>query len=323
MSRLHRLLLRNMHYRGFIEWTKSIVLPGFGTLSLYAIISTFIKEFLKGSLFNKASSLAYNFMLAFFPATIFLFTLIPYIPVKNFQAELLKTMASVLPTNAYLAFENTIVDIISIHHGKLLSLGFITTLYFATNGVSNLMQAFNRSSLIIEKRTWLKRRAIALTLTVVISISLLTAIVIMIVGQNAILFLQDHIASNSSFWYYLLTLSRWLIIVLIFFVTVSLLYRYGPAHKLKWPFFNPGSILATALAILSSWGFTYYINHFSSYNKLYGSLGTLIVVMIWLWLNSLILLIGFELNANIDLSRRSIKVVKQRYNTFRVNKYGE
>ena len=324
MNWLHRKLLRNSHYyREFIKWTKSIVLPGFGTLSVYEIIATFVNEFLRGSLLNKASSLAYNFMLAFFPATIFLFTLIPYVPVKNFQPTLLKTLAQVLPTNAYLAFDNTIKDIVSIHHGKLLSVGFITTLYFATNGISNLMQAFNRSSLIIEKRTWLKRRMVALVLTVVISLSLLIAIAIMVEGQTLIEILKSHLLSKSAFWGYLLTVARWLIIISIFFVTVSILYRYGPAHKLRWPFLNPGSILATSLAILSSWGFTFYINHFSSYNKLYGSLGTLIVVMIWLWLNSLILLIGFELNANIDLSKRSIKVVKPRFNTFRVNKYGE
>jgi membrane protein len=323
MNLLHRILLRNNYYRRFTEWTKATVLPGFGALSLYAVIDSFFEEFTKGSLMNKASSLAYNFMLALFPGTIFLFTLIPYMPGKNFQAQLLGILSSIMPTNAYLAFQKTIEDIIIKQNGKLLSFGFLAALYFATNGVSNLMQVFNRTSLIVEKRSWLKRRTVALILTIVISISLLIAIAIMIVGQSAIGFIQSHLASKSHFWLYLIALSRWLIIVLIFFVTISLLYRYGPTHKLRWPFLNPGSILATTLAVLSSLGFTYYINNFSSYNKLYGSLGTLIVVMIWLWLNSLIILIGFELNANIDLSKRSIKVVKSRFNTFRVNKYGD
>jgi membrane protein len=317
MNWLHRIFLRNKLYRKFIEWTKLIILPGFGTLSLYAITVSFIGELTEGTVLNKASSLAYNFMLALFPATIFLFTLIPYMPVKNFQAELLRILSSIMPTNAYLAFQNTIEDIIKNQNGKLLSLGFITALYFATNGVSNLMQAFNKSSLIIEKRSWVRRRIIALTLTVVISISLLIAIVIMIAGQGLIGLIQSHLASKSHFWIYVILLSRWIIIIAIFFVTVSLLYRYGPAHKLKWNFLNPGSILATTLAVLTSLGFTYYINNFSSYNKLYGSIGTLIVVMIWLYLNSLIILIGFELNATIDLSKRSIKVIRPRFNTFR------
>jgi membrane protein len=321
---LHRKLLKHSHtYRRFIKWTKGYIIPGFGTLSLYETIAPFIDDFMQGTMLNKASALAYNFMLAFFPAVLFVFTLIPYIHIKNFQPMLFDVVSSILPTNAYIAFQKTIEDIIVKQNGKLLSFGVIAALYFATNGVNYLMRAFNSSSLIIEKRSWLKRRMIATALTIVISISLLIAIVIMIAGQSLIGLLQSHVLSKSHFWIYLLLLSRWLIIIIIFFVTISLLYRYGPAHKLKWPFLNPGSILATGLAVLTSLGFTYYINNFSSYNKLYGSIGTLIVVMIWLYLNSLILLIGFELNASIDLSKRSIKVIKPRFNTFRVNKYGE
>ncbi|MCC8426954.1 YihY/virulence factor BrkB family protein [Mucilaginibacter sp. UR6-11] len=320
MRWLHRALHRVKIYRDFIKWTKSVVLPGFGNLSIYAVTISLINEFLEDSLSNKASSLAYNFMLALFPGTLFLFTLIAYVPVDNFQDKLLELLRTIMPTYAYLALENTIEDIIKHQNAGLLSLGFITALYFATNGVGTLMQAFNNSSLILEKRTWLKRRSIATLLTVVISVALIIAIAIMIAGESAITYLQSHIASKSHFWIYLLTLSRWLIIVVIFFVTISILYRYGPSHKLKWPFLSPGSILATGLAILTSLGFTYYINHFASYNKVYGSIGTIIVVMLWLYLNSLILLIGFELNASIDLSKRNLKIVKPRLNTFKAEK---
>jgi membrane protein len=320
MRWLHRLFLHIKIYRAFVKWTKSVILPGFGNLSIYAVSISLINEFLEDSLLNKASSLAYNFMLALFPGTLFLFTLIAYIPVNNFQDKLLELLHTILPTYAYLAFETTIEDIIKHQNAGLLSLGFITALYFATNGVSNLMQAFNNSSLILEKRTWLKRRGIAMLLTIVISVALIVAIVVMIAGESAITYLQSHIASKSHFWVYLLILSRWLIIISIFFVTISLLYRYGPSHKLKWAFLSPGSILATGLAILTSLGFTYYINHFASYNKIYGSIGTIIVVMLWLYLNSLILLIGFELNASIDLSKRNLKIVKPRFNNFRAEK---
>jgi len=320
MRWLHRLLLRVKLYRAFIKWTKSVVLPGFGNLSIYAVTISLINEFLEDSLLNKASSLAYNFMLALFPGTLFLFTLIAYVPIHNFQDKLLELLRTLMPTYAYLALENTIEDILKHQNAGLLSLGFVTALYFATNGVGTLMQAFNDSSLILEKRSWLKRRGIAMLLTVIISIALIIAIAIMIAGESVINYLQSHVASKSHFWIYLLTLSRWFIIVIIFFVTISVLYRYGPSHKLKWPFLSPGSILATGLAILTSLGFTYYINHFASYNKLYGSIGTLIVVMLWLYLNSMILLIGFELNASIDLSKRNLKIVKPRFNSFRAEK---
>jgi len=318
MRWLNRFLLRSKLYRSIISWAKTVILPGFAPLSLYAVIVFFIQEFLQGSLVNKASSLAYSFMLALFPATIFLFTLIPYIPIHNFQDRLIEVISVVLPNEkASQFFNSNIVTIIKNQNGKLLSIGFLSALIFATNGVNTLMRAFNRSSLVVETRTWLKRRWIALILTMVISTSLLIAITIMMAGQSVISFIQAHLYSKGHFWLYIFAFSRWIIVVVIFFVTVSILYRYGPAHKQRWKFINPGSLLATGLAVLTSLGFTYYINNFSSYNKIYGSIGTLVVVMLWLYLNSLIILMGFELNANIDFARRNIKVVKPSFNTFR------
>jgi membrane protein len=317
MKWLHRLLLRFKFYQNFTVWTKSYVLPGFAPLPLYDVLAFFANEIQERTLLNRASSLAYNFMLAFFPATIFLFTLIPYIHIKNFQGNLLNLLSTILPYNAYMAFQATIEDIIRHQNVPLLSVGFVSALYFATNGVSNLMRAFNRSSLVVEKRTWLKRKAIALGLTVIISISLLVAITIMTAGESLIGLLKAHVFSKGHFWLYVISFSRWIIVIAIFFVTISLLYTYGPANKQKWKFLSTGSIMATILAVITSLGFSFYINNFSSYNKLYGSIGTLIILMLWLYLNSLILLIGFELNASIDFSKRNIKIEKPMFNSFR------
>jgi membrane protein len=315
----HRFLLRFRFYQIFVAWSKTYVLPGFSPLPLYNVLAFFAHEIQERTLLNRASSLAYNFMLAFFPATIFLFTLIPYIHIKDFQGQLLKVLSTILPYNAYMAFQATIEDIVRHQNGKLLSIGFITALYFATNGITNLMRAFNRSSLVVEKRTWMKRRLIATILTLVISISLLFAITVMTAGEALITVLKHHIDSKGHFWIYIIKLSRWVIVIAVFFTTISLLYRYGPANKQKWNFLSTGSIMATILAVLSSLGFTYYIDNFSSYNKVYGSIGTLIILMLWLYLNSLILLIGFELNASIEYSKRNIKIAKPMFNTFRQN----
>ncbi|HVW96307.1 MAG TPA: YihY/virulence factor BrkB family protein [Mucilaginibacter sp.] len=317
MKWTHRILLRFKFYQRFIKWSKAYILPGFHPLPLYDVAAFFAHEIQQRTLLNKASALSFNFMLAFFPATIFLFTLIPYVPVNDFQGQLLGLLETVLPYNAYMAFQATIEDIVKHQNGSLLSIGFFSALYFATNGITNLMQAFNRSSLIIEKRTWFKRRRIALGLTLVISIALLVAITIMTAGEALISMLQSHIGEKSPFWIYLIILSRWAIIIAIFLFTISLLYRYGPANKQKWKFLSTGSVIATILAVFTSLGFTFYINHFASYNKLYGSIGTLIILMLWLYLNCLILLIGFELNASIEYSKRNIKVVKPMFNSFR------
>ncbi len=316
MKWLHNFLRRFTFYRYLIECTKYIIFPGFRPISFYTVGRFFFDELSNGTLLNKASSLAYNFMLALFPATIFLFTLIPYIPIRHFQDNLLTILQQVMPHDAYNAFYNTIVDVVKKKSGGLFSFGFVTTLFFATNGVARLMQAFNKSSLQDETRSYLRRRWVALVLTVVISLSLLIAVAILIAGHKILIFLQHQFDSKAQAWYIVIALLRWIIVILIFFVTVSLLYRYGPAHKQRWNFLSPGSIFATFLAVLTSIGFTYYINNYSSYN-IYGSIGIFIVLMIWLYLNSVIILIGFELNASIELSKRSIKIVKPKFNSFR------
>lgn len=317
MEWLHRTLLKFRPYFLFIEWTKVLILPGFSPLPFYTVASFFLQEIGKDELINKASSLSYNFMLAIFPAIIFLFTLIPYVPIDNFQDQLMSLIALILPAEAYAAVNTTLIDIVKNQNSGLLSFGFVFALIFATNGVHTLMVAFNKSSLISETRSWLRQRLVAVFLTVLISFALIFGLVIMTIGEYIIDFLKSELRFQDSIWLYLLNLGRWLILIIIYFVTIASLYRYGPANARKWKFFSAGSWMATILAVLTFWGFSYYINNFGTYNKLYGSIGTLIVLMIWLYLNSLIILVGFELNASIDLSKRSIKIIKPRFNSFK------
>lgn len=193
MNWLHKHLLKFRPYSLLIEWTKVCVLPGFSPLPIYTVATFFFREVGKDTLVNKASSLAYNFMLAIFPGIIFLFTLIPYIPKRiGFQEGLMSLLALVLPNNAYLAFEATINDIVNIQNGSLLSIGFFLSLFFATNGVHNLMMAFNKSSLIVETRTLLKRRLVALILTIVLVVSMILCIAAMTLGEITINYLKKR-----------------------------------------------------------------------------------------------------------------------------------
>ncbi|MGN7989437.1 YihY/virulence factor BrkB family protein [Pedobacter sp. 22226] len=317
MEWLHRQLLHLKLYSRFIEWTKGCILPGFSPLPLYTVATFFFSEIGKDSLVNKSSSLAYSFMLAIFPGIIFLFTLIPFIPIKGFQDQLLNLIQLVLPHNAFDAFETTLKDIIKKQNTGLLSFGFLSALFFATNGVKNLMKAFNKSSLIIETRGWLKQRLIALILTVIICFSIIICISAMALGEVLLNKINDELHLKDSFLVYTIKFTRWALLAILYFITISILYRYGPSHTKKWRLFSAGSWLATILAFLTIWGFSFYINHFASYNKVYGSIGTLIVVMIWLYLNSLILLIGFELNASVDVSKRSVKIIRPTFNLFK------
>ncbi len=316
MEWIHAQLLKIRFYALFIDWTKVYVLPGFSPLPLYTVASFFLKEIQKESLLNKASSLAYNFMLAIFPGIIVLFAMIPFLP-NGFQDQLMQIIALILPHKAFDAFETTITEIVKIQNGKLLSFGILFSLIFATNGIDSLMMAFNKSSLIMETRSFIKRRWIALILTLVIFMSIFICIGAMIIGEVALNYINKGLGMKGDLTYYLIQFTRWALLGVLYFMTISILYRYGPSHSKKWRLFSAGSWLATFLAFLSIWGFSFYINHFGSYNKLYGSIGTLIVIMIWLYLNSLILLIGFELNASVDLTKRSVKIIRPNFNVFK------
>lgn len=318
MNWIHNTLLKFRPYFQFIEWTKIVVLPGFGALPLYTVATFFFQEIARESILNKASSLAYNFMLAIFPGIIFLFTLIPYIPIDNFQEQLLDFMEVVIPENAFLTVESTLEDIVKNQNSGLLSVGFILATFFATNGVSSLMLAFNKASLLIESRSWGQQRLVAIGLTLMIIIALAVGMTIFTAAGYVVGYLRKNIEINAAFWGFIIAAARWVILFGIYFLTVSILYKFGPASSRKWKLFSPGAMLATILAILTFSGFAFYINNFNAYNKLYGSIGTLIVIMIWLYLNSLILLVGFELNASIALSKQSIKIVRPRsFNTFK------
>ena len=316
MEWLHEQLLKVRIYSLLIDWTKVYVLPGFSPLPLYTVAAFFLKEVQKESLLNKASSLAYNFMLAIFPGIIVLFSLIPFLP-NGFQDQLMSIIALILPHKAFDAFESTITEIVKIQNGKLLSFGILFALIFATNGVDSLMMAFNKSSLIMETRSWFRRRLIALILTLVIFLSVIICIGAMTIGEIALNFINDGLKIKGNLTYYAIQFTRWAVLGVLYFMTISILYRYGPSHSKKWRLFSAGSWLATILAFLSIWAFSFYINNFGSYNKIYGSIGTLIVIMIWLYLNSLILLIGFELNASVDLTKRSVKIIRPNFNVFK------
>lgn len=317
MNRIEKALADFKPYQYFIEWTKVVVLPGFGKLPLYTVAVFFFQEIARESLLNKASSLAYSFMLAIFPGIIFLFTLIPYIPIDNFQEQLLEFISMILPANAYLTIQSTLEDIVKNQNSRLLSFGFLMALIFATNGIHSLMVAFNKSSLISESRSFIKQRLISVALTFVIVLALTLGMGTFTSASVIIRYFETNMEINSGVWTWIIRITRWVILMATYFFTLSMLYKFGPSKHTAWRFFSPGATLATILAALTFWGFAFYINNFNTYNKLYGSIGTLIVIMVWLYLNSLILLIGFELNASIMLSKRSIRIVKPRFNSFK------
>ncbi|WP_299583228.1 YihY/virulence factor BrkB family protein [uncultured Sunxiuqinia sp.] len=281
-------------------WARKISFPGFDEVAIYDVGLFFYKSIVQGSITTRASAIAFSFFLALFPAIIFLFTLIPYIPIKNFQVELFLLIQELLPPEAFAMVEKTIQDILTRQRGDLLSLGFFMALIFSTNGLASMMSAFDASLHTFKRRSWLGQRLIAILLLFILSILITLSIALITGGQFAINYLADHDLLRDNFTYYLLTFGKWIITVVLFFFTFAFLYYFAPAKKTRWRFISPGGTLATILSIITMVGFSYYITNFGQYNKLYGSIGTLLVLLLLFYLMSLILLIGFELNASIN-----------------------
>jgi len=281
------------------EKIRKLVLPGFDGVPISQVITFVIKGFRKGVLVTRASSIAFNLLMALLPASIFLFTLIPFIPIPNFQQELIKLFENILPSNAFNFLETTIIDIVTHKSRGLLLFMLIATIIFSTNGIHAVIHAFVVSAHTFKTRSWLNQRKISVILLLIVIFMISTAGFLVIFGKFAVnRLVQLHIIKRQFVLYFLIFL-KWILIVLLLFLAISFLYYFAPARRTGFKFFSPGSTLATLLFILTSLGFSAYVNNFGQYNKLYGSAGTLMVILIWLYLNSIAILIGFELNVSI------------------------
>lgn len=298
-------LLNSKMVRRVLIWSKKLVLPGFDGVPLYDVAVFFIKGLQKGAITNRAAALSFNFFLAIFPAIIFFFSLIPYIPIENFQDSLLDLMEEFIPQQAYAAVEDTLFDIVTRPRGNLLSIGFLMAMYFATNSVTSMMEAFNQTYHSIETRSAFRQRLVAIGLVFLLSTLVVVAIALITFGPVALNWLQSHDLLTDKLTLYLLSAGKWLITLALLFFAFSLLFYFGPSRKLRFRFISAGSTITTLLFIAASIGFNYYVNNFARYNTLYGSIGTLIIFMLWINFNALIILLGFELNASIAVARRT------------------
>ena len=283
-----------------IKLSKKIILPGFDGIPLYDVTIFFFKGLSEGYITSRASAISFNFLLAIFPSMIFFFTIIPFIPIENFQQSLLALIQDFMPGQAYDTVRETVEDIVTRPRGDLLSIGFILSLYFATNGINSLMEAFNNTFHAIETRTVIKQRLISILLMIIISFLLIIAIGLMTFGTGILTMILPVVITKSGFYFGAIGLIKWLIILATLFFTIAFLYYFAPAKKKHFRFISAGASLATFLIIITTLGFNFYVDNFSKYNVLYGSIGTLMVVLLWIYFNSFSLLIGFELNASIQ-----------------------
>jgi membrane protein len=293
-----------------IDKSKIISLPGFRGIPLYDVIRFFIGQVKTVGMTERASSIAFNFVMALPPSIIFLFTLIPYLPItRQVENELYGLIKDVVPgekDNAVLI--GFLQDFINNPRNGLLSLGFLLSLFFSSNAIMGVMRSFDKNYLGFRKRTGLQKRLTAIKITLVLFVFVFASLMLFI-GQNEVLKLlgiRNYLVRN------ILLNARWVIIVLLLFASISYVYRHAPAVHKKWRMINPGSILATFLTMVLTLIFSWWVGRFGKYHEIYGSIGTVLILMVLIYVNSLVLLIGFELNVSISSLK---KIADERNNS--------
>jgi membrane protein len=313
IDRVIRLVTEHPWWVAMIDWSKKNSLPGLNKIPLYNLTLFIHRETQDDAIVTRANSMAFVFFLALFPSIIVLFTLLAYTPLyDNFDVVLSEAIERIMPGKAGNMLFETIQDVATRQRSGLLSFGFLLAIWFASNGMLTMMDGFEKDHhTTFRKRSLLEKRLIAIQLTFLVGLVLIGAVVFVILGNTIMSFVFEYVhldlLTKLSVFFF-----RWVVVILLFYAGFSTIYRYGAATRRRIPFFNPGSLLATFLSILISWGFSFYVDNFGSYNKLYGSIGTLIVLMVWMQLNCMILLIGFEVNAGIAVLRDLRRMEKEK-----------
>lgn len=274
-----------------------IKIPGFSGMSLYDLLERYLIGIIKGALTTRASGISFSFFMAIFPFLLFILTLIPYIPIEDFQTTFTGFIEQILPAKTYDAVKLVISDIINNQYGELLSFGFFASIFLMANGVNAIFGSFEYTYHEINTRNVFRSYAIAVGISLVMSLILIATVISVIAVQYLLFYFRDQgWIEDVKFW---IDIGQDFILVISILISVSLLYYFGTKEGKKQPFFSPGSVMTTLLSIGTIYFFGIYIEKFATYNELYGSIGTLLIIMLFIWLNSIILLLGYELNASI------------------------
>ncbi|NND94684.1 MAG: YihY/virulence factor BrkB family protein [Flavobacteriales bacterium] len=300
-----------------VNWLRNtaekIILPGFEGLNLLFVIRFFVHGIGNGALALRASAISFQLIMAFFPTIILLFSLIPYIST-DFQDLLLSYFSDVIPDQAYAVFEGTILDLIQNKRTGILSVTFILVFYYSSRSISAILSAFSQSVNLVNKQGAVVQFLISLVIMLVLAILVVTALSLVTASDWVAGYLKGLDILNDGIQKAFFYLTNYAIVLLLFMVAISILYNVGNADNKGWRIFSAGSTLASSLMILISLGFATYVNDFTSFDELYGyvgsAIGSIIIFCLWIYFNSIVLLIGFELNASISRAHHEHTEVK-------------
>ncbi|MDY0779883.1 YihY/virulence factor BrkB family protein [Tenacibaculum sp. IB213877] len=285
-----------------VQFGKKIKIPGLEGMSLYDLLEMYVIGIVKGALTTRAGGIAFSFFMAIFPFLLFILSLLPYIPIEGFQEGLFSLISEVLPPKTFDAVDGVIKDILNNQYGSLLSFGFLASIFLMTNGVNAIFGGFEYSYHVDEFRSVIRSYFVSLGVSLLMAFFLIVTVTLIIIYQVALTKIGWLDASGLDLFYW----GRSFLFLLMIFTIVSILFRYGTKQGKEVKFFSPGAILTTVVSLCSFYLFGIYVIKFSKYNQLYGSIGTLLILMVFIWLNAIILLLGFELNASLyRLKRRN------------------
>lgn len=291
--------------RELVDVTKRIKLPGLGQFSLYHLLEIYLNGILKGSFSPRASSIAYSFFLALFPFLLLLLNLIPYVRIDGFQTRFLIFIEALLPPQTTQFFYPIIADIAVNPRSGLLSFVFILSLFLSANGVNAIFSAFQYSFHVSVNRNFFRQYLVALGVAIFLALLLLTSVGVILYGEFIIRDLQSRAyIDNDLFW---IQFFQFLVFLIMIYVVIATLYYFGTKEGKSSSFFSIGAVVTTVLFLLTTYFFGIYINNFSNYNELYGSIGALLILMLYIWINANLLLLGFELNVSIKQLKEKVK----------------
>lgn len=286
-----------------VKFFKSIKLKVLEGLSLYDLLELYVIGIVKGALSTRASAIAYSFFMALFPFLLFVIIVIPYIPIDGFETEFLNFLQSFLPPTTTEFFHESIFE--NINGGGLISSVFLVSILLMANGVNAVFSGFESSYHQQLTRNVFKQYIFALGVALILAFLLILTVAVLVffnvyVVANIVEF--AHVENENSV--FLLVLSQYLFFIIIVYLATATLYYFGTKEGKQFKFFSVGALFTTLLIILTSYLFGIYIENFAQYNKLYGSIGALLILMFYLWLNANILLLGFELNVSLTTLRK-------------------
>ncbi len=284
--------------RNLARMLKKVKLPWLKGLSLYDLLELYFIGIMEGALSYRAGAIAFSFFMALFPFALFILNLIPFIPIEGFQEDFMQFVSEGVPPKTYDAIATIINDILHNSHSGLLSSGFLLSIFLMANGLNAILGGFETSHHVIIKRGFFRQYFVALGMSLLLSTLLLVTVAMIVVFEVFIqkTIIQDVLSDRIP----LIILGRYTFIILMILLTTSILFKFGIKHDKNRKFISIGSVFTTILIILSSYGFGIWVVEFSKYNQLYGSIGTLLIMMFYIWINCMVLLLGFELDASIN-----------------------